>query len=433
MADKNIPAGKWFPLNTSFNLNHKGHVCGREIYYEESQAEAIKAIQRGLANNFNMQYIMRQLNSLKGHGFMQSFFGHNVQNRILPVEGATIHYDVVYSKIFIKRIEVQNRHIIKRQHDAPCGVYRVEKAKNSWIVDTIKNGEDEFAAQTTRLDARRSKHIAVNGFCDDITDAAEFLPDLIKHGYQSEQPLGNQYHLFFNPVDSKARRLQKAGWTQLSGVKKGRQGQAQAVSKLVQILREHRETPLCWTLHESGIDVFKQALKQVLKTQPTNLQNASDFSAHTVFYANPIHSLPLADNVRENANMKLSQQKALVNGFNVRQLAASTGSSLSKGNLLTPVSTLTAVAAGGMTYYNDILAFPTKAVAKMNQLIAQPEALSIAGTALAVAGTIIGAKRWGSDMMAIKRNQSREINRYKVTTMEEATRHGIFIKQNHAG
>ncbi|WP_444993988.1 hypothetical protein [Aliikangiella sp. IMCC44359] len=432
MADKNIPAGKWFPLNTTFNLNHKGHVCGREIYYEESQANAIKEIQQGSANNFNMQYIMRQLNSLKGYGFMQSFFGHNVQNRILPVEGATIHYDVVYSKIFIKRIEVQNEHIIRKRHDVPCGVYRVEKAKDSWRTDTIKNGEDDFSTQTTRLDARRSKHIAVNGFCRDIVDAAEFLPDLIEHGYQSEQPLGNQYHLFFNPVDSKARRLQKAGWTQLSGVKKGRQGKAQAVSKLVQILREHRETPLCWTLHESGIDVFKQALKQVLKTQPANLQNASDFSAHTVFYANPIHSLPLVDNVRKNANMNLSQQKALVNNFNARQLAAS-GYSQLNANKGKPLATLTLTAAASMNYYNDILALPTKAVAKVNQLIAQPEALALGAAALTVAGTIIGAGRWGSDMMAIKRNQSREINRYKVTTMEEATRHGIFVKQNHAG
>src|SRR5690606_3288604 len=175
------------PLNRS---------CGKKIFVAQDKYKAFNAIMNSRNKSFNNLYIYKQLASLKGTGIFNSMFSrYNVLSRMLPIEGGQIIYCIWHGRVYITDIKIQlDFKYTKGIKNIPAGLYRVKKdveIKGEWSPCFDNN-------QIKQIDQLRTRHLAVNGHCEDIVDAARYMPAFIQYGH-GETTLKDVYSLFFNP------------------------------------------------------------------------------------------------------------------------------------------------------------------------------------------------------------------------------------------
>lgn len=294
------------PLNRS---------SGRQIFVAKEKFKAFSDIMGSRNRSFNNLYIYKQLVSLKGAGVLNGMFSrYTVLSRMLPIEGGQIIYGIWHGRIYITDIKIQlDYKFSSGSRDVPAGVYRIKKTNHlqkPWR-PSEKNG------LANQIDHLSTKHLAINGHCKDIGDAADYMPAFIQYGY-GESTLRDTYSLFFNP----SQGFVSGDWRALkdsSGI-----GGTQAAKKLAAVLiaTAQKKIDVNLTVHESGHALLKEALRLVSREQAVRLEQ------FTVFYANPTHNLELVDKWRSRTGMQLAKKQPLINTASAQQFLL-TGNALS--------------------------------------------------------------------------------------------------------
>lgn len=279
---------------------------GKQIFVAKDKYKAFSDIMASRNKSFNNLYIYKQLASLKGSGVVNSLFSRFAAlSRMLPIEGGQIIYCVWHGKVYITDIKIQlDYKFEKNAIRAPAGVYRVKKFNDA--EDPWKLGKNNGSAML--VDEVNTKHLAINGHCRNIVDAANFMPAFIQYGY-GETTLKDTYTLFFNP----SQGFVSGDWRSLrdsSGM-----GGTQAAKKLAAVLltTAQKKIDVNITVHESGHALLKEALRQVIREQGVRLDR------FTVFYANPTHNLELVDKWRARSGMQLAKKPPLINTASAHQ------------------------------------------------------------------------------------------------------------------
>src|SRR5690606_5678670 len=288
------------PLNRS---------CGKKIFVAKAQEGNFQKVFDKRNTSFNNLYIYKQLASLKGIGIFNSMFSrYNVLSRMLPIEGGQIIYCIWHGRVYITDIKIQlDYKFTQGSRNVPAAAYRVVKtkrAKQPW-----QPGKVEGLA--SQVDNVKTSHLAINGHCSDIGDAANYMPAFIQYGHE-EQNL-TAYTLFFNPSQGFA----KGDWRSIrdsSGI-----AGTQAAKKLAAVLAitAKKDKNMNLTGHESGHALLKEALRIISKDSQIKLDR------FTVFYANPTHNLELVDKWRARAGMKLVKKPPLINAASAHQFLLS--------------------------------------------------------------------------------------------------------------
>ena len=367
------------PLNRS---------SGKQIFVARERYRDFDEIMKSRNKNFNSLYIYKQLAGLKGAGIFNSMFSrYTVLSRMLPVEGGQIIYCVWHGRIYITDIKIQLDYKFSQGiKDVPAGTYRIKKyseSENPW-----KPGKSNGAA--TLVDEINTRHLAINGHCKDIGDAANYMPAFIQYGH-GETTLKDTYTLFFNPsqgfIGSDWRSFRDS-----SGV-----GSTQAAQKLAVVLSTtaKKNMDVNLTVHESGHALLKQALRIV------NRESQVKLDRFTVFYANPTHNLELVDKWRARTGMQLAKKTPLINTASAQQFLLS-------GNLISAPA----------------LSFRTNNPDRMASLY------NTVGASLAVYGAhtigqgLVGAAAWGFGVAPFLLGASRGLNKQVIDTNGKAVQEG---------
>lgn len=283
---------------------------GKKIYVDKSQVVRFENMLKARNRNFNLLYITRQIFSLKDVGHLNALVSKVAPtSRKLMIEGGSILYSVWQGNIYITSVNIStNFRFENGTRKIPAGVYRVEKQKISdqkWDVTENRGLIESKAIVNT-------KHLAINGVCRDINDAANYMPAFIEYGHGEQSLKGDIYSLFFNPSQGFG-----AGWRSM---KESAGIGSQTSRKLAAVLEQSKGKEISITVHECGHALFKDALRQL---------NAKEIKldTFTVFYANPTHNLTLVDIYRKRSGIKLANKAPLINSFNIQQ-------SLSSGNII---------------------------------------------------------------------------------------------------
>ena len=291
-------------LNSYFSNNFveledpENRGAGRKIFISKAENAAYKKIINNRATDFNAYYIYKQIVSLKNMGYLNSLVSNiSMSSRFLPIEGGEIHYSVWQSKIYISEIKIQLDYKTSSTGNTSAGVYHVSRESAS---------SERWKSSLEEQSSINETNLAINGKSNGITDAANYMPDFIKFGFQKSS-LKNSYSLFYYPTQG----CVKNGWRTFKD-SSGIGGGTQAAKKLASVLALSNDKNLNITVHGSGNSLFKQALKIVAS------ENKS-LDKMTVFYANSTETLTHVDHWRKKTKMNLAETPPLVSKLNIRQ------------------------------------------------------------------------------------------------------------------
>lgn len=294
---------------------------GMPVYARNSEYDAFKSLEKKSKADYNSLYFQNQIRSLNNrHGFLKSMVSKfKVQEHELALEGGSIKYEINSGKAFITDVLIDTRHRFKAKRPA-AGLYSVSHDGSSWSVDP------------KRRKTASSTHIAINGLCSKMQDAAKFMPAFIERGYKPEitqstlQASG--YELFYNPSHGQV----KSGMRQVADAR-GIGGGTEAAHQLAALIEQQvaKGKTIDWTVHERGHAVFKRALKILSKKGlPSNVQ--SNFENQRVFYANPTMNLSDVDSIRKKMGFKLGPNPPLINPLSIEQTWV-TGNAISETHI----------------------------------------------------------------------------------------------------
>lgn len=253
------------------------------------------------STNFNLCYVFKQLGLLKGPGFLQSLFHKSsAVSRVLPFEGGQIKYAAFEGSLYIDEIQITGPLGVDAKH--PAGTYKVKKDQSD-----AKWKPYEKSNKVNQVSHVDTKHLAINGNSSSLSDAADYMPVFIEHGF-GEKSLNNTYSLFYTPTKNVANSAYKALSDDLNI--KDLESAKKLASVFEQLSKKDQEVSL--TVHGSGNYVFKSALKK-LKQQNLKLPNV------TVYYANSTANLESVDQERKQAGMKLHDKAPLINPVSLQQ------------------------------------------------------------------------------------------------------------------
>lgn len=367
------------PLNRS---------CGKKIFVAQDKYKAFNAIMNSRNKSFNNLYIYKQLASLKGTGIFNSMFSrYNVLSRMLPIEGGQIIYCIWHGRVYITDIKIQLDYQFKKgANNIPAGIYNVKRytqAATSWRAD----GRDGIVRQAKTLN---TKHLAINGHCEDIGDAAAYMPAFIQYGHE-EKSL-DTYTLFFNP----SQGFSRGDWRALRdsiGV-----GGTQAAKKLAAVLSVtgQKDVDISLTVHESGHALFKEALRIVSRDTRVRLER------FTVFYANPTHNLELVDKWRARTGMKLAKKPPLINTVSAHQF-------LLNGNVLS----------------GPVVAFKTQSPNRVASIYDYLAGGIGVAAATSVGQGLVGTAAWGMGVLPLLLGNHRELNKQVIDGNGKAVQAGL--------
>lgn len=291
-----------FYSNNFVELQGPASSQGRKIFVSKDAAKRLASLIDNRSKDFNLLYITRQLFSLKDVGHLNSLISKAAPtSRKLVFEGGEIQYSIWKGHVYIANVSIKaNFRVEKGKKTVPAGVYRASKDRISkeWSVTDTKGN-------VSRRSVVNTKHLAINGFCDDIQDAAGYMPAFIEYGYGDQTLSGGIYSLFFNPSQGFA----SADWRciqESAGVG------SHSSSLLAATLEQSAGNPICLTVHERGHALLKDALRKVCAK---NIK----LDSFTVFYANPTHNLELVDKWRERTGIKLAPKPPLINTLSAHQ------------------------------------------------------------------------------------------------------------------
>ncbi len=278
------------------------HAHGRQVFIQKSQLQRFKDTFARRETNFNLQYIYRQIWSLKGSGYLSSLFNqHSSMSRVLTFEGGNIKYAAFDGDIYIEDINITGPLSGSAKH--PAGVYKINKdetGKDRWK-------PDENESTVNQIGHIKSKNLAVNGYSEGLQDAANYMPKFITHGF-GEASLNRTYALFYVPTSNPIGGAFK---TLVDSVDGKEMETAKKLSVVFEQLSQ-KQQELNLTVLGSGHYVFKSALKKAC-SKGVKLPNV------TVYYANSTANLSGVDMYRRKAGMKLSEKPPLVNPASLQQ------------------------------------------------------------------------------------------------------------------
>lgn len=354
------------PLNRS---------SGKQVFVAKDKYKAFNDIMASRNKSFNNLYIYKQIASLKGSGVVNSLFSRFAAlSRMLPIEGGQIIYCVWHGKVYITDIKIQlDYRYTKGTRNIPAGAYRIKKfndTENPWRL----NKDDGIFRQAENIN---TKNLAINGHCEDINDAANYMPAFIQYGH-GETTLKDTYTLFFNP----SQGFVQGDWRSLrdsSGI-----AGTQAAKKLAAVLMTNaqKNMDINLTVHESGHALLKEALRIVNRDAQVKLDR------FTVFYANPTHNLELVDQWRARTGMQLAEKRPLINTVSAQQFLLS-------GN----------VVSGPAVMFK---AKNPDRVASMYNTVAGGTAVLAAHS---VGQGLIGAASWGVGVLPLLLGANRDLNK----------------------
>ncbi|WP_185230984.1 hypothetical protein [Teredinibacter franksiae] len=298
-------------MKVSLKPNGCAHYAGREwqqispsgqgmqVFVEKNRHSAFNHLKNKTRSNYNALYLFNHLMSLNTrHGLVKSLVSRaKPQQMQLQLEGGHIKYNMVDGCIFIGEFGVSSG------RKSAAGLYKV------------KPGQD---IDPDPVNVISTRHVAINGSYRGLELASGSMPTFIERGYKPETTQASLqktgYCIFFNPcgdgVSSDMRQF-----VDTSSVSGG----TQTAKKLAQLIKleAKKDKDTCWTLHEKGHAVFKQALNIVL--QDLTATEKSRLAKHKVFYANPTMNLSLIDHYRKKAGMQLAPQPPLLNNTSLEQ------------------------------------------------------------------------------------------------------------------
>jgi len=367
-------------------IDPENRATGRSVYISKDENKFYIKIINQRSKDFNSYYIYKQIVSLKNMGYINSMMSKITMNsRMLPIEGGQIHYHVWQSKVYITEIQVQkNYRLTPHGRDVPAGVYQIKKTD-----ETIAWKPEGFENKTIKPQrVVNTKNLAINGHCDDISNAANYMPNFITYGY-GEGALNQSYALFFNPSQGGVG----AEWRAFKN-SAGVGGGTQAAKKLASALILSAEKNINITVQGDGHSLFKQALKVVA-------QSNHSLEKMTVFYANATENLSLVEHWRKKTKMKLAQKAPLINNLNIRQ-------SISSGNFVS--QPLVASQANS----SNNLSIATGAA--MN-------AFALVGLG-SIGGGLVGAAGWALGVAPLLLGQSKAMNKKVIESPQQALQEG---------
>ncbi|WP_020405196.1 hypothetical protein [Hahella ganghwensis] len=387
------PEEYYTPQNFVELVDPLNKTTGKKIYVSKNQLERYKNIFNGRDKDFNFSYLYKQITSLKNVGFMNSLLSRkSVLARMLPLEGGQLVYVVWKGEVYIEEIKIQADYKVeKNKRTVAAGVYKAtQREENRWAV-----GESAFSAPS--LNVVNTKNLAINGHCEDINDAATYMPKFIRHGF-GESALNGVYALFFNPCQGFAN----GDWQAIrdsSGI-----SSTQASKKLAEVLaitaKKNMEVNL--TVHESGHALLKEALRQVHKSSIT-------LDQFTVFYANPTHNIELVDVWRRRTGMRLSPKPPLMNSYSPHQFLL-TGNAISYAPVAYMANNKNAVS----TVYNST-----------NSVLGAIGLKAVAGSL-----GLAGAASWAFAAAPYLLGTGRSANQEVIETPGQAVEHGTKLVWN---
>lgn len=380
----------WAPLLDA--SGNSVHGCGRTIWVRQDQQNTFTRIANAAKANYGQLYIHGQIVSLRNMGFFKSLFSRACfSDRQLPLEGGALVYEVSGGDIYLKDIVVdtQSGYDIKA---AKAGVYRIDNQRGSW---QVKGDEEEKAYAEN---GAKTKHIAVNGLCDSIKDAAAYMPAFITYAYGETALKGGVYNLFYNPSNHFGGSDWRAISDSITFAGKGTQAARKLAALIVKLSKSEKDH--CWTVHERGHALFKRALALALKTGAESMQK------HQVFYANPTENITLVDNYRKKAGMQLAPKPMLINDMSLHQAWLT-------GNVLTDYMV-------SMRHLAEQGASADFKRTKADIGISLVKRLTLAGS-FSLPG-LVGAPAWGAGILALALSQCSSQNKKVITGWEDILR-----------
>lgn len=289
----------WFPLVDHDSRSVEG--SGRGIFVRDNEQKTFTKIARAYRTNFHLRYLVRQIRGLQNTGFLGRLINKfRSADRVFELEGARLVYSVGdKSNIFLKDILVdgpfRTRGKDKLADDG--GMYKVTFKEGKWLADT----------ETGQRGSIDNVNTAINGACENISAAAEFIPAFIREGY-GETALRSAYNLFYVPT--RGMGAEWRGFCDHSNFGTG----SQIAQKLADTLQHTAESGQAtrWTVHEHGHTVFTKALR-ILKARKVDLSN------QTVFFANAQVNVSSLIRLCKKTNMQLAETAPLLNPVNFRQ------------------------------------------------------------------------------------------------------------------
>jgi hypothetical protein len=279
---------------------------GMPVYVKVKDYDTFNRIKKQSKKDYNSLYFHNQIRSLNTrHGFSKSIVSKfKPLNYELPLEGGSITYTIAAGKAFIADITMNLKHK-NHQGRAAAGLYQVTYDSKNWkAIDHLKVAATE--------------HIAINGYCKSIDDAAKLLPDFIERGYKENTNITDLktsgYCLFYNPshgfIKSDMQQVFDSSGTGTESAK-----------KLMALIETHARQgrQLKWTIHEKGHAVFKKALQSLCNNGRLTPAMHKNLAKQEVFYANPTLNLSVIDHYRKKAGMQLAAQTPLMNNISLTQ------------------------------------------------------------------------------------------------------------------
>lgn len=278
------------------------HNQGRRVLIHREELKRFNDTFKKRHTHFGLQYLYRQIWSLKNSGLLNSLFHESAPlSKLLMFEGGSICYAAMDGDIYIEKITVTGRLGVNAKH--PAGVYKVRKQEESdhkWLPD-IKN---MFIEERGFIDC---KNMAISGYAANLESAAGYMPKFIRHGF-GETSLSNVYALFYSPPQGRVSGAYKALRDSLGGK------ELESAKKLATVLEQIaiKQQTLNITVHGYGHYVFKSALKKI-NARNLKLPNV------TVYYANATANLSAVDTLRRKTQMTLTEKAPLINPASLQQ------------------------------------------------------------------------------------------------------------------
>lgn len=278
------------------------HRQGRQVYIQRDKLQRFNDTFARRATNFSLQYIFRQIWSLKSSGLLNSLFHQSSpMSKVLTFEGGSIRYAAMDGDIYIEEITITGPLGVDAKH--PAGVYKVKRDEDDpgrWRAAK----KDEKISEIGHV---QSKNMAINGYSDGLDDAANYMPKFIIHGF-GEGALTKTYALFYVPSKS----VVSGAYATLRDSFGGKE--LESAKKLATVLEQvgKKQQSLNITVHGSGHYIFKSALKKVCSL-------GVKLPSVTVYYANSTANLSAVDVLRRKSEMKLNEKPPLINPASLQQ------------------------------------------------------------------------------------------------------------------
>ncbi|MBB3167713.1 hypothetical protein [Simiduia aestuariiviva] len=241
---------------------------------------------------------------------------HRPNRRCLVHSGFEIEYEVVPGVFGQGAIEILAIRLTRRdaKKTERAGMWAVESAKSAsgpeWVAKT-------WLPDLSSVSKQSSLKIGVNGYFEDIEEAARYMPSHICKGSPKKEAelKKSGYHLFYSPVPG----LLKSGWQSIMNsalvhTNAGKQKEASILTAYMQDAHE-RELNIEWTSHRGGSYVLTEAMKLLAKKQ-MDLKGKQ-----SIFLSDNTSSHAVADSYRRKLNMDIAEPNWFNKGFGIGQMA----------------------------------------------------------------------------------------------------------------